>query len=474
MAYFPLFADLNKRPVLIVGGGAAAARKVALLLNAKADVRLVAAALCDELQALESCHRVTWLAREFLPAMVDDVFMVIAATDDSSLNVAVQQAADERHRLVNVVDAPAQCSFIVPAIIDRDPITVAISSAGTAPVLIRTLRERLEALLPMHLGPMASIASRWRDRVKQRLNSINDRRRFWEHAFKGAFATAVAQGEADRAEALLKKSLDAAAAPQPPQGEVILVGAGPGDAGLLTLRGLQEIQQADAVLFDQLVSDEVLALVRRDAQRICTGKRAGHHGMPQEEINRLIVRLALEGLRVVRLKGGDPLIFGRGGEEMQAVRAAGIPYHIVPGITAAAAASAYAGIPLTHRDYAQSVMLMTGHCGNASNLPDWQDLARHRQTLAIYMGTMQAAHISAQLIRHGRPASTPVAVISNATRAHQTVRIGRLDQLAALCNEAERPALLVIGEVVALHAELAWFRTSCPLDIEDVPLVHLA
>lgn len=475
MAYFPLFANLGGRPVLIVGGGEVAARKVSLLLKANANIRVVAHALSDEMQVHVDRGELDWIAHDFTPKMVDDVFLVIAATDDQPLNLTVKQAADERHRLVNVVDSPAQCSFIVPAIIDRDPIMVAISSAGKAPVLIRTLRERLESLLPMHLGPMADIASRWRDRVKQRFTRMGDRRRFWEGAFKGAFASAVALGETQRAEALLEASLTTPTRSKtPPRGEVILVGAGPGDAGLLTLRGLQELQQADVVLFDQLVSDDVLELVRRDAQRICTGKRAGHHSMSQDEINRLIVRLALKGQRVVRLKGGDPLIFGRGGEEMQAVRAEGISYQVVPGITAASAATTYAGIPLTHRDHAQNVMFMTGHRCGSTDAPDWGDLARHHQTLAIYMGTMKAAEISAQLIQHGRLGSTPVAVISNATRADQKVRTGRLDRLAELAAEAERPALLVIGEVVTLHNELAWFRTPYRLDIQNVPLVNLA
>ena len=473
MAHFPLFADLDGRPVLIVGGGDVAARKVTLLLKAHAKIHVVAHELSDAMQAHAAHDELKWIAQDFQPELVDNAFLVIAATDDHALNLAVKQAADERHRLVNVVDAPDQCSFIVPAIIDRAPITVAISSAGKAPVLIRTLRERLESLLPMHLGPMAEIASRWRDRVKQRFSRMSDRRRFWEQAFKGDFASAVAQGEETHAEAVLESALDSHHNEQP-QGEVILVGAGPGDAGLLTLRGLQELQQADVVLFDQLVSADVLELVRRDAQRICTGKRAGCHSMPQEEINQLIVRLARKGQRVVRLKGGDPLIFGRGGEEMQAIRAAGIPYQVVPGITAASAATTYAGIPLTHREHAQNVMFMTGHRCDGNDAPDWQDLARHHQTLAIYMGTVKAAEISAQLIRHGRHASTPVAVISNATRADQKVRLGRLDQLATLAAEAERPALLVIGEVVTLHNELAWFRTPYRLDIQNVPLVNLA
>ncbi len=458
MDYLPIFADLKQRPVLVVGGGEVAARKVDLLLRAGAEIRIVAQSLSPILEQLRQQGQIHWLGQAFAAQQLDEVFLVIAATDDSTLNAEVFAEADKRRVLANVVDDQPRCSFIFPSIIDRSPLVVAVSSSGQAPVLARMLREKLEALLPASLGQMAEVAGRWRGQVKQRLNAMGERRRFWEKAFGGRFSTLVANGQTAAAERQLEQDLQQfAQGNEGTQGEIALVGAGPGDVGLLTLRGLQVMQQADVVLYDHLVSDEILDLVRRDAERICVGKRAGAHSVIQEETNRLLVELAQQGKRVVRLKGGDPFIFGRGGEELQVAAAAGIPFQVVPGVTAAAGATAYAGIPLTHRDYAQSVTFITGHCRSDGDGLDWADLARARQTLAIYMGTMTAADISQRLIAHGRAATTPVAVISRGTRADQRVQTGTLQQLEQLAQQAPLPALLVIGEVVELHHQIAWF-----------------
>ncbi|WP_038835209.1 siroheme synthase CysG [Yersinia pseudotuberculosis] len=454
MDYLPLFADLKQRPVLIVGGGEVAARKIELLHRAGAQVWVVAQTLSSELEQQYQDGRIHWLAQDFLPEQLDNVFLVIAATNDTVLNAAVFAAADQRCILANVVDDQPLCSFIFPSIVDRSPLVVAISSSGQAPVLARILREKLEALLPTRLSDMAAIAGRWRGRVKQHMTSMGERRRFWEHAFSGRFASLISRGQLTEAENELQLSLEGQ---HRALGEVALVGAGPGDAGLLTLRGLQVMQQADVVLYDHLVSPEVLDLVRRDAERICVGKRAGAHSVTQEATNQLLVTLAQQGKRVVRLKGGDPFIFGRGGEELQVVAQAGIPFQVVPGVTAAAGATAYAGIPLTHRDHAQSVTFITGHCRPDGDDFDWQALARGRQTLAIYMGTVKAAAISQQLIAHGRSSTTPVAVIGRGTRVDQQVLIGTLAQLESLAQQAPTPALLVIGEVVNLHHQIAWF-----------------
>ncbi|AUG99650.1 uroporphyrinogen-III C-methyltransferase [Prodigiosinella confusarubida] len=454
MNYLPLFADLRHRPVLVVGGGEVATRKIELLHRAGAEVKVVAKALCEPLSMQQQTGKIAWIAQEFTPLQLDGVFLVIAATDDTELNAVVFDAANRHQLLVNVVDDQPKCSFIFPSLVDRSPLLVAISSGGQAPVLARMLREKLEALLPSSLGQMAQLAGSWRTRIKQRLQSITERRRFWERIFNGRFASLIATGQLAQAEQELQQQLEQ---PQSVQGEVALVGAGPGDAGLLTLRGLQLIQQADAVLYDHLVSSDVLELIRRDAERICVGKRASAHLLPQEEINQLLVTLAQQGKRVVRLKGGDPFMFGRGGEELQHVAQAGIPFQVVPGITAAAGATAYAGIPLTHRDYAQSVVFITGHCRPDGDVLDWSALAGGRQTLAIYMGTVKAAEISHQLITHGREATTPVAVISRGTRRDQQVLIGTLQTLEQLAQQAPTPALLVIGEVVNLHQHIAWF-----------------
>ncbi len=471
MDYLPLFADLRQRPVLVVGGGDVAARKIHLLLSAGAQVRVVARRLVPELEQQAQSNVIRWLGQEFSAEMLEGVFLAIAATDDAAVNNDVYQAAEKRRIWVNVVDCQPLCSFIFPSIVDRSPLTVAISSGGKAPVLARILREKLESLLPAFLGPMAEIAGAWRERVKQHIPAISGRRRFWERALDGRFAHLVAQGQLAHAEEALQQALAGDAGHG---GEVALVGAGPGDSGLMTLRGLQLMQQADVVLFDNLVSQEILDLVRRDAERIGVGKRCGAHSMPQEEINRLLIHHARQGKRVVRLKGGDPFIFGRGGEELQAVAAAGIPFQVVPGVTAAAGAAAYAGIPLTHRDYAQSVTFITGHQRQDGEPPDWPALARGHQTLAIYMGVVNAAHISRQLIKHGRSPLTPVAVIGRGTRPDQQVFTGTLDRLDALAQQAPAPALLVIGEVVSLHDEIAWFGQAALAAHERATLVNLA
>ena len=471
MDYLPLFAAVKDRPVLVIGGGEIAARKIAFLRRAGAHVQVVAQRLEPQLQQLADAQSLHWLATEFDESQLNAVFLVIAATNDSALNRRVFDAANARHRLVNVVDDQPLCSFIFPSIVDRSPLLVAISSGGNAPVLARLLREKIEALLPGNLGRMAEVAGRWRTRIKAFRRTADERRRFWETAFRGRFASLMAAGDEPAAEKALEAEL---AQPGSGGGEIILVGAGPGDAGLLTLRGLQVIQQADVVFYDHLVSDAVLELVRRDAEKICVGKRAGSHAVAQHDTNRMLVDAAREGKTVVRLKGGDPFIFGRGGEELQAAAVAGIPFQVVPGVTAASGATAYAGIPLTHRDFAQSVTFVTGHYKADSALFDWSQLAQSRQTLAIYMGTMKAAEISEQLITHGRDKTTPVAVISRGTRVDQHVATGTLEQLEELAKAAPMPALLVVGEVVGLHRELAWFRHTTATEAFGAAGINLA
>ncbi|HGH6842319.1 TPA: siroheme synthase CysG [Neisseria meningitidis] len=456
MNYFPIFANLAGRPVLVVGGGAVAARKISLLLKAGAEVRVAAKHLNAELSALAAENKILWLAEEFRAEHIRTVFLIIAASSDQALNRRVFHLAESCQKPVNVVDDRDHCSFIFPSVIDRNPVQIAVSSSGSAPVLARLLRERLEALLPPSLGDMAEISGRWRDAVKGKLKSVTERRRFWEKQFNGRFAALVKNRQNTLAERELAGQLEQSR--QNDQGgSVSLVSAGPGDAGLLTLKGLQEIQQADVVLYDALVSDGILSLVRRDAERIFVGKRARGDRTPQEDTNALMVRLAREGRRVVRLKGGDPFVFGRGGEELEVLARHHIPFSVVPGITAAVGATAYAGIPLTHRDYAQSAVFVTGH--RKADAPDieWQTLARSRQTLVIYMGTLKAALIAERLQQYGRPPDTPAAVISHGTQSTQSTAIGTLANLARLAENAPKPALIVVGEVVELHEKLAWF-----------------
>jgi len=367
------------------------------------------------------------------------------------------QAAEQRAKLCNTVDTADLCSFTVPAVIDRSPLKIAVSSGATAPVLARKWRQIIETLIPLHTGQMAALAGKWRNAVKAKIKGTANRRRFWENLFDSRFNALAAQGNLDAAEAELAAQLDGFGAVK---GEVVLVGAGPGDAGLLTLHALQAIQAADVVFHDALVSDDVLSMVRKDADKISVGKRAGSHHVQQEETNRLLVEYARQGLRVVRLKGGDPFVFGRGGEEAQVLREAHIPYRIIPGITAALGATAYAGIPLTHRDCAQSALFVTGHSKHDGHQPDWRTLALSNQTLVVYMGTLKAAETAEKLMAHGRSGDTPVAIVSNGTLPHQSVVTGCLKNLPELAENAPRPALIVIGEVVSLRDELKWFQEN--------------
>lgn len=455
MDYLPIFCRLDNKPVLLVGGGEVAARKARLLLDAGARLTLVSPALDPELATLAATGEIEWLAGEFAPAQLTGKWLVVAATDRREVNALVYQSANQARIFANVVDDPKRSSFIMPSIIDRSPLMVAISSGGKAPVLARLLREKLEALLPQHLGAVAAFAGGLRDRVKARFASMGERRQFWERLL-GAdrLGQALARGNQAAANQLADALFaeDAAA-----KGEVILVGAGPGDPGLLTLHALRQMQQADVVVYDRLVSDEVMALVRRDARRIFVGKQAGNHCVPQEGINQLLLDEAKKGQRVVRLKGGDPFIFGRGGEELETLVGSGVGFQVVPGITAASGCAAYAGIPLTHRDHAQSVRFVTAHGKGGAQDLDWPLLARDRQTLVFYMGLSSCAVIREQLLAHGKGGDTPVALIERGTQPSQRVICGTLDQLPELAVGVESPALIMVGSVVTLADKLAWF-----------------
>ena len=473
MQYLPIFTRLKNKPVLVVGGGDVALRKCRAFLKAEANVTLVAPDFCQELQSMAEQGEVTLRQQKFIDSDLDNVMLVIAATDNDAVNEQVAAQAEARNLFVNVVDDQPKCGFIFPSIVDRNPITIAISSAGTAPVLARRLREKLETLIPQHIGPLAQLVGSFRDKVKVRFNHFSDRRQFWESVFDSSVVSEVQAGNGSRAQALLNEMLSA----QPePEGEVYVVGAGPGDPELLTLKALQLMQQADVVVYDYLVSDEILELVRRDADLVCVGKKAGHHSVKQEQTNQMLVEFAKQGKKVCRIKGGDPFIYGRGGEEVQVLAAHGVKYQIVPGITAAAGCSAYAGIPLTHRDHAQAIQFVTGHCKKEGQELDWASLAKPNQTLAIYMGVIKSPHIQQQLITHGRAATTPVAIVENGTRKSQRVITTQLEQLAETITEhqVQSPALLIIGEVASLHAELAWFNKEQQVSSFAQPLTQVA
>lgn len=461
---FPLFADLRGRAVLVVGGGDVARRKIAPLRESGARVRVVARALNVELVALAEAGGIDWIAHDYAAEQLDAVWLVVVATDDRALNARVAADAEQRRVWANVVDDVELSSWQSPAVVDRAPLQIAISSGGAAPVLARQVRERIDALLDDSLGPLASLLHAERHAIREKLPAIPARRRFLEGIGDSAVARFVAVGDRERARAALHAAL--AQADAAPRGFVSIVGAGPGDPGLLTLKAQRRLQEADIILHDRLVPPAVLALARRDAERIETGKRAGTHFTPQEEIHRLLRAYAERGLRVVRLKGGDPFIFGRGGEEIEYLRAHGIDYEVVPGITAALACAAHAGIPLTHRDHAQSVRLVTAHCRDSLDTLDWAALAQERQTLAVYMGVAGLDSLRDRLIAHGRHPETPFALVENGSRPEQRVITGRL---AELPETAERftvasPALLILGEVAALAGRLHWFG-SAPLQL---------
>jgi uroporphyrin-III C-methyltransferase / precorrin-2 dehydrogenase / sirohydrochlorin ferrochelatase len=452
--YFPAFLDLRGRACLLVGAGEIAQRKARLLLAAGAELTVVAPRACPLIESLAEQGRVRYHRRGFAPADVAGQWLVVCATGAAAVRSAVRAAADRARVFCNSVDDVAASSYITPAIVDRGAVVVAVSSGGSAPVLARRIRARIEALLPSGIGELAALAGRWRRRVAERIPDSDGRRRFWERLFDGRSADELQAGPAHEAERRLEALLERGVEPGDERGMAWLVGAGPGDPGLLTLDGLAALQAADVILHDRLVPEEILALARRDAERIAVGKAPGATNNTQEHINALLTRLVGEGKRVCRLKGGDPLIFGRGGEEIEALAAAGLPCRVIPGVTAAAGCAAYAGIPLTHRDAAQSVVLLTAHGKDSVDRLDWASLARERQTLAVYMGVRRFPDLMQQLIAHGRGADTPVALVENGTTPRQRVIRGSLGQLVLLAeaHKIESPAILIIGEVARIEA----------------------
>jgi uroporphyrin-III C-methyltransferase/precorrin-2 dehydrogenase/sirohydrochlorin ferrochelatase len=459
MNYLPIFLDLRDRHCLVAGGSETAARKAELLLRAGACVDVVAPELHEGWARLPHADRVARVADQFAPHLLEGKDAVIVVEDDTAVAQAIAEAARARHIPVNVADKPALCSFILPSIIDRSPIMVAVSSGGESPVLARMLRARLETLIPAAYGRLGTLASRFKDRVRAAVKP-EQRRAFWEKVFLSPVAEMVFSGRDADAEKQLLAMIADAATHDISRGEVYLVGAGPGNPDLLTFRALRLMQQADVIVHDRLVSQPILDMCRRDAERIYVGKERDDHAVPQEEINLMLVRLAKEGKRTLRLKGGDPFIFGRGGEEIETLVEHGVPFQVVPGITAAAGVASYAGIPLTHRDYAQSVAFVTGHLkDNTFNL-NWEGIARHDQTIVIYMGLKGLPLLCDALVRHGLDASTPAAIVQHGTLPTQRVITGDLSNLTALAEAAKlkAPTLIIVGNVVKLREKLGWFQ----------------
>ncbi|MEW6765016.1 MAG: siroheme synthase CysG [Pseudomonadota bacterium] len=454
MENLPIFMNLKGRKALVVGGGTVAARKAELLLLAGAGVTVIAPRVRNEMQRMIEAGRVHWRAQVFGPGIVRGFRIVIAATDNDAVNRLVFDEC-ERHAIpVNVADQPELCSFILPSIVERGPITIAVSTGGRSPILARLLKARLETLIPAGFGVLADLLGRYRAAVKARLARVDDRKHFWERLLDGPLVGLATSGRLDEAERLLERALDDGLPER--QGEVWLIGAGPGDPDLLTLKALRLLQQADVVVYDRLVPEAIINLARREAERIDVGKSMRHHTLPQDGINRLMVDLARQGKRVARLKGGDPFIFGRGGEEMGTVVEAGIPCLAVPGITAAAGCAAYAGIPLTHRDHAQSVRFVTGHTKKDDMGLDWRALVAEGQTLVFYMGLSNVERICDHLKAHGMRADMPAAIVERGTLADQRVFSGTLATLPEIvrAEQPRSPSLIVVGEVVALRERL--------------------
>jgi uroporphyrin-III C-methyltransferase / precorrin-2 dehydrogenase / sirohydrochlorin ferrochelatase len=459
--YFPAFFDLTAQKVLVVGGGDVAVRKITLLERTGAAITVVAPQIAPQLMERAAAGKLKLAIREFAAEDLDGARLVIVATSRRAVNRWIANLSDSRGIPVNVVDDREASRFIVPAIIDRDPVLVAISTGGTSPVLARRLRERLEALIPKRIGELATWLRALRGVSREKLRDTDERRRFFEAIVDGPAARHFIEGDTQGAGRLAQQLLARTSNGPRALGEVTLVGAGPGDPELLTLKALRALQDADVIMYDRLVSAGVLDLSRRDAMRICVGKSAGSVGCTQEEINDLLIEHATLGRRVVRLKGGDPFIFGRGGEELEALAKARIHFSVVPGITAATGCAAYAGIPLTHRDHAHSVSFVTGHATKDGREPDWRALSMPATTVVFYMGLARLEHIVERLLQHGAPGTRPVAIIAQGTSADQRVMTATL---ATICSAAnghwESPALLVVGEVVALQTSLAWFNVD--------------
>ncbi len=457
MEHFPIFLRLKQARVLVIGGGEVAARKIRLLRKAGARIEVAARELNAELAELAASGELAHGGTEFDPAAITGCRLVVAATDDLALNARVAAAAIAANIPVNVVDDPELSTYITPSIVERAPVTVAIGTGGAAPVLARRLRERIETLLPVAYGRLGEFMGRQRPRVKAL--PPESRRKLWEDFLDGPGPERLFVGDESAAAIELESLLRG----EPPRGEVYLVGAGPGDPDLLTFRALRLMQQADVVLYDRLVSPAILDLVRRDAERLFVGKKRNLHTVPQDEINAELVRLAEQGKRVLRLKGGDPFIFGRGGEEIDQIAARGIPFQVVPGITAASGCAAYAGIPLTHRDHAQSCIFVTGHARADGTLNlHWDQLARRGQTVVIYMGLATLPELCRQFMAHGLPPDWPAAIVEDGTSRQQRVLAGTLADLPAQVagSDVKGATLVIVGEVVRLRERLQWFKAG--------------
>ena len=457
MKFLPIFLDLADKKCVVVGGGEVAQRKAKLLLRASAKVNIISVEFTQSLREL-SDSRSTLIEQAFTPSHLAGAALIVAATDSAKTNKEVAKIATELNIPVNVVDMPELCSCIMPALIDRSPVVIAVSTGGNSPVLTRKIKELVEVALPNNVGLLSQLMGSWRNKVKKRYTSFSSRLKFWEHILESEVPDLVFKNRYAEAEKRIGEYLERNNVTRG-QGEVYLVGAGPGDPDLLTLRALRLMYQADIVLYDRLVSKEILEKVRPDSELISVGKSGTSHTVEQGKINDMLISFSKEGKKVLRLKGGDPFIFGRGGEEIEELAKEGIPFQIVPGITAASGCGSYAGIPLTHRDCAQSVRFLAGHMKDGKLKLDWKNLVSSQETLVFYMGLLSINTICEKLIKHGMDSSTPIAAIEHGTTRNQRVIVSKLREISSVLDKGdfESPTLLIIGDVVTLRERLNWY-----------------
>ena len=460
MSYLPLFIETTGKKCLIVGGGKVASRKLIPILKSKMKVTLISPEVIEEIELnFQKNKNLKIIKRKFEPEDIEDQFLIIAATNEKTTNQKIAKLSKDNNILVNMAEDSLSGNTLIPSVVDRDPIKIAVSSGAASPILTRLVKTKLETVIPYSFSKLADIMMEYRDVVKKNFLKISDRRKFWEVFLDGPVSEMVLSGHIDKAKKALDESLKENKFLEK-TGEVYLVGAGPGDPELLSFKALRLMQKADIVIYDRLVSRPIMNLIRQDAEKIYVGKQRADHAMPQENINQLLARLALEGKKVLRFKGGDPFIFGRGGEEIESLIKDDIPFQIVPGITAASGCASYAGIPLTHRDYSQACIFVTGHLRDGTVNLNWEMLAHEKQTLIFYMGMHGSKIICEELIKHGLSDVTPAALIVKGTTEDQEVIIGNLKNMPEIIMDRKivPPTLLIIGDVVKLHNKLKWFN----------------
>ena len=471
MNYLPLFIDTSGKKCLIIGGGKVASRKLIPILKSKMNVKMISPEIIDDIEhIIKDNKNFIHEKRKFEENDIKDQFLIIAATNDKNTNALIAKIAKGKNILINMAEDSINGNVLIPSVVDRDPIKIAISSGAASPILTRLVKTKLETVIPFSFSKLAEVMMEYRSKVKDHFSSIKERRNFWEAFLDGPLSEMVLSGHIDKAKKALDKAIKEEKIPDK-NGEVYLVGAGPGDPELLSFKALRLMQKADVVIYDRLVSEPIMNLIRQDAEKIYVGKQRADHAMPQENINELLARLALEGKKVLRLKGGDPFIFGRGGEEIESLINDDIPFQIVPGITAASGCASYAGIPLTHRDHSQACIFVTGHLRDGTVNLNWKMLAHEKQTLVFYMGMHGSKVICEELIKHGLKEKTPAALIVKGTTADQEVIIGDLLSMPKIIKENKiiPPTLLIIGDVVKLHKKLKWFD---PFSFKDKNNIH--